>query len=182
MDDWPMDLVQPTYRFSHNLYDIIKNISQNPNDVLLGKVHQKLSETDFGYGGGIVAFPENPNLSLCTELKTASIERMNSIPFRSTPLSYETIEAQNRYPNVFLSVCTSCHNNQDPLAPYIPFESPDSFKTWLVRKGNYQKLNYRLFNSPEIDRMPPNRFLSTSQKSAIRTYLNRELGLKPQGR
>jgi hypothetical protein len=68
------------------------------------------------------------------------------------------------------------------LAFILFFISSCTNKTWLQQRGNYEKLNYILFNAPEMERMPPTRFLSPSQKSAIRSYLNRELGITPRGR
>lgn len=77
----------------------------------------------------------------------------------------------NNYPSVFLNTCAKCHVEQS-IGPRIPFNNPEMMSGWLKNDGNVRRIEYRVFEAPESQSMPPTRHLTPEEQMQIKAYLS----------
>lgn len=157
IDNWFLDLTQPTYRFQAGLHyetSLEALVEKNPD--LPPDLHKPESDAE-----------EN-----CKVLQQKSLVALQGV---RAPLVFSPEDIQKgKYPLTFTKVCAQCHDDPAvPLAPVIPFNDPNKFNAWLMKAGNRKLIRGRVFSPDENYRMPPTKRLTREELQHIGDYLGR---------
>ena len=195
IQDWFMDLNQPTYRMSDGFdwarglaWALITEDSElrsrfNPSlhasrDLSAG-FYLARSDATRNESYGPEGNANNDLNQICTDLKkesreqfTISHHKIQTPPDRSlSPLM--PLNKDNNYPTTFTQSCAGCHSGEIRIGPRIPFLNHQQFSAWIQQSPERNTIiRDRLTTTNNLDRMPPNRDLEDPELHAIFQYLD----------
>lgn len=172
IDQWFLDLTQPTYRFQDGeaptfaaLRSILKYDGSFDNHLR----QEILPATD----------PENytPSMNIgaklpqiCDDLRIASLKELKTLHVAPLPPKPEL--SPSAYPITFSKTCSQCHSGAVGCSVDIPFEDPIKMAQWLRQGDHLNKIKTRVFSADETYKMPPTSFLTEAELNNIREYLS----------
>ncbi len=200
IDNWFLDLTQPTYRFHDGSNGAIPVIQE------LVKMDPTIDSSIAKYFRSERYPSDSEEKTLCKNLKNLSQKKLAGTNIQTIPPAKDTaVESQittdnNRcgvkskditvqikelreknsqnlevkYPPTFTSTCKVCHDSEAKIAPRIPFSSPAEMTAWLSKPENKALIKGKLLNPDETRRMPPTRKLSEQELSQILNFIGRQ--------
>ncbi|MGZ3723473.1 MAG: hypothetical protein ACXVA9_11110, partial [Bdellovibrionales bacterium] len=158
IDNWFLDLTQPTYRFlpadgQEVIYHLLKLDRGFDSDL-----KAKLAKLN----------PES-RTSICQDMRDLSLLALKST--HAKPVAPEPKIDLAAYPVTFVKTCAKCHDSGEDYPPTIPFRSSLQMTEWLKRGSNLLLLRKKILTNDETERMPPTRILTADELNNIENWL-----------
>lgn len=172
MNRWWADLQQPTYRFNSGFGQPWSRF------LFVEDPDMKNIFVDTGLAAAEGAYDSKKSkeakILFCQRLAKQSVETLKAVDIRklkimpSTPASELPTNAS--YPQVFQTTCIKCHSD-GTIGPQIPFQNKTDMSNWLRNTKNLQRIKYKLSSAPEVERMPPTRVLTDTEREQLQVFL-----------
>ena len=170
IQNWFMDLTQPTYRYHDGADAGVKTATLLvEDDPTFDSAAKELFNLESSNAPKVKA-------AQCNRLKQLSLAALAGLkagPIAKTKTG-RLIE-DGRYPAVFKTTCATCHDPRsgEPLCTPIPFGSPSKLARWMANPQHVAMVQERVLAVDEDQRMPPTRPLTDAELNSIVSYLGR---------
>ncbi|MGZ3722077.1 MAG: hypothetical protein ACXVA9_04045, partial [Bdellovibrionales bacterium] len=174
IDQWFLDLTQPTYRFQDG-----ENVTEAVLSALLkgdkGFDEQIKSEIRIAVEPASVHDYQNARNDLprfCHDLRVASNKALQGV--RIPKINPQPSITLTDYPSSFKNTCATCHGGEAlGCSVTIPFDDQNQMTIWLQQGDHLNKIRSRVFSQDETFKMPPTSFLTGAELDNIKAYLSK---------